>query len=160
MGQGWGWLSGRHEYGLMQRDSCNSMRGPPKAGPARMPSSTAAKTCGMEKLMFSAGSKMFLSSKVALGWSETQPCARNGFGHFSTAFASSPAPNTSLAVTMQSPAPGGDEPQGPPVLAQLGVADLCATSTSQAGSLFFPCPQDGDISPLPLHEGMSRRTCL
>lgn len=131
-----------------------------KVGAICMRSSTAAKTCGMGKWMFSIGSKMFLSSKAALGWSETQLCARNGFGHFSSAFASSPAPSMSLAVTMQSPVLGGDEPQGPPLLAQLRVADLCATSSSRAGSLLFPCPQDGDISPLPLHRGTARRTCL
>lgn len=100
-----------------------------------MQSSTAAKMRGMEKLMFSVGSKMFLSSKAALGWSETLPCARNGFGHFSSVFALSPAPSTSLAVTMQSPVPGGDEPQGPPLLAQLGVENLCATSHSRVSAL-------------------------
>lgn len=33
MGQGWGWLLGRHKYGLMQRDSCNGMRGTTKQEP-------------------------------------------------------------------------------------------------------------------------------
>ena len=131
-----------------------------KAGAVCMRSSTAAKRCGTEKLMFFVGSKMFLSSEAGLGWSEAQPCARKGFGHFSSAFALSPARSMSSAVTTQSPVPGGDEPQGPPVLAQLGVADLCATSNSRAGSLLFPCPQDEDISPLLLHRGTSRRICL
>lgn len=160
MGQGWGWLLGRHKCGLMQRDSCNGMRGTTKAGAVCMRSSTVAKRCGMEKLMSSVGSKVFLSWKAALGWSEAQPCARNGFGHFSSAVALSPAPSTSSAVTTQSPVLGGDEPQRLPVLAQLDVPDLCATSSSRAGSLLFPCPQDGYISPLPLRKGMSKRTCL
>lgn len=110
--------------------------------------------------MFPGGNKMFLSPKEALVWSEAQPCARNGFGHFLSAFALSPAPSMSSVVTTQSPVPGGDELQGLPVLAQLGVTDLCPTSNSRAGLFLFPCPQDEDISPRPLHSGTSRRTCL
>lgn len=120
----------------------------------------AAKRCGRGKLMLPGGNKMFLSPKEALVWSEAQLCARNGFGHFLSAFALSPAPSMSSVVTTQSPVLGGDELQGLPVLAQLGVTDLCPTSNSRAGSFLFPCPQDEDISPRPLHSSTSRRTCL
>lgn len=124
-----------------------------KAGAVSVPSSMAARMCRMKKFMFFVGSKVFLSSKTTLGWSETQPNTRNGFGHFSYAVASSSAPSMSLAVTVQPPVPGGDEVQSPPVLAQLGASDPCATSKDTAGSLLCLCPQDGDISPLLLPGG-------
>lgn len=102
---------------------------------------------------------MFLSPEVVSGWTETHLRARNGSGGFPSAFTSSPVPSTSLAVTAQSPVLG-DELQGPRVLAQLGAVDLCCTSNSRAGFLFTPCPQDGDVSPLPLHECMPRSISL
>lgn len=86
-----------------------------------MPSSMAARMCRMEKYMLFVRSKVFLSLKTALGWSETQPYSRNDFGHFSYAIASSSTPSKSLVVTVQPPVPVGDEVQSLPVFAQLGL---------------------------------------
>lgn len=121
-----------------------------------MPSSMAARMCRMEKYMLFVRSKVFLSLKTALGWSETQPYSRNDFGHFSYAIASSSTPSKSLVVTVQPPVPVGDEVQSLPVFAQLGASDP-----------LYHLQGQGRITPLPLsprwgHQPSPppRRTCL
>lgn len=150
MGQGWEWLLGRHKYGLMQRDSCSGMRGTTEQESYACDLPLLQKHVGWKNGCFLWEARCFFHQKQHLGGQKLNWVLRNGSGHVSSAFTLSPAPSTSLAVTAQSPVPGGDEPQGPPILAQLGVADLCATSNSRAGHCPSPVPKMGTpaLSPL------------